>query len=146
MPGSCSGCLGSEMEMRSNFLYPQNKSGVCECLQIPSKHSQPDVKKAKKQMLVFNQTLTCFSAFALLFNILFRIYDELLPFFSFAFSSLTTLHAFFSQKCSTKASPAKIFFYFKTFNESPRFVLISTTLHTEEDRAEKALLICFYQR
>lgn len=47
--------------------------------QIPSKHSQPDVKKAKKQMLVFNQTLTCFSAFALLFNILFKI--ELLPFF-----------------------------------------------------------------
>lgn len=87
----------------------------------------------------------CFSAFALLFNIWFKIYDESLPFFSFAFSSLTTLHAF-----SVRNVPQRLhlqrYFYFKTFNESLRFVLISTTLHTEEDRAKKALLICFYQR
>uniref|UniRef100_A0AAX7UIR6 alpha-1,2-Mannosidase n=1 Tax=Astatotilapia calliptera TaxID=8154 RepID=A0AAX7UIR6_ASTCA len=33
----------------------------------------------------------------------------------------------------------RYFFYFKTFNESLRFVLISTTLHTEEDQAEKMM-------
>lgn len=114
--------------------------------QIPSKHSQPDVKKAKKQMLVFNQMLTCFSAFALLFNILFKIYDELLPFFLLLSHLLQLYMPFSVRNVPQRLHLRRYFFYFKTFNESLRFVLISTTLHTEEDQAEKALLICFYQR